>query len=143
MVVPKYLVSGLPSVLRVVRRTASSHSVSYSYMARVALAPAALALVSLLAAINFDQCPPVLPNSQGFPAGRQRRFTQDVSDPREHSKVYSYYRGRCRTLQYRIVLICRRKGPDFVSSDTTKPRYCPTRPRGCLAESEPTQGSEQ
>lgn len=139
-------VQGLPYVLRVVRRTASSsHSVSYSYMAGVAsLASAALAFVSLLAAINFARSvPPICripPNYQGFP-GRRHRFTRDMSDPREHTKVYSYYRGRCRTVQYRIVLICRRKGPDFVSSDTTKPRYCPTRARDCLTESEPTQGS--
>lgn len=137
-------VQWLPFVLRVVRRTASSsHSVLYSYMAGIALASAALAFVSLPAAINFARSVPpprfggFLPNYQGFP-GRRHRFTRDMSDPREHTKVYSYYRGRCRTLQYRIVLICGKKGPDFGSSDTTKPRYCPTRARDCLTEYEPT-----
>jgi hypothetical protein len=53
------MVQGLPSVLRVVRRTASSsHSVSYSYMAGVASASAALAFVSLLVAINFARSVP-------------------------------------------------------------------------------------
>ncbi len=134
-------VQWLPFVLRVVRRTASSsHSVLYSYMAGIALASAALAFVSLLAAINFARSVPPhdladsSPITKGFPVGG----TALPDDPREHTKVYSYYRGRCRTLQYRIVLICGKKGPDFGSSDTTKPRYCPTRARDCLTEYEPT-----
>lgn len=87
---------------------------------------------SLSAPARFVGWTPQLP-------GRRHRFPRDMSDPREPTKVYSYYRGRCRTVQYRIVLICRRKGPDF--SDTTKSRYCPTRARDCLTESQPTQGS--
>jgi hypothetical protein len=54
-----------------------------------------------------------LPNYQGFP-GRRHRFTRDMSDPREHTKVYSHYRSRCRTLQYRIVLICGKEARTLV-----------------------------
>jgi hypothetical protein len=37
-----------------------------------------------------------------------------MSDPREHTKVYSHYRSRCRTLQYRIVLICGKEARTLV-----------------------------
>lgn len=69
-------VQWLPFVLRVVRRTASSsHFVSCSYMAGIALVSAAPAFVSLPAARNFARSVPPhdladsSPITKGFPVG--------------------------------------------------------------------------